>query len=163
MTEPATTAAATNTKRKITEEMSMDSDFMLKAGKILSKNGWIGAEDTEVLVLICDEAKEALLRKEQQRKKREASHHAQQLISAKDDLSKQQLEKEKAVLQAAHDQLLRRLNSRQKQHNKLEQPTDRNSISSGTAGLWLCMWRQNLLTKWSLETAGTVLHVIAMP
>ena len=119
----ATTTAATNTKRKITEEMSMDSDFMLKAGKILSKNGWIGAEDTEVLVLICDEAKEALLRKEQQRK-REASHHAQQLISAKDDLSKQQLEKEKAVLQAAYDQLLRRLNSRQKQHNKLEQPTD---------------------------------------
>ena len=122
VTEPATTAAATNTKREITEEMPMDSDLMLKAGKILTKNAWIDAEDLEVLALICAEAKEAL-RKEQQRK-REASHYAQQLISAKDDRSTQRLEKEKAVLQAAYDQLLRRLNARQKQHAKLEQPKD---------------------------------------
>lgn len=104
---PATTAAATFMKFKIIDESQFNSDLMLKAGKILSKNGWIDAEDAEVLVLIFAEAKEAL-RKEQQRK-REASHHAQQLIFAKYDRSTQRLEKEKAVLQAAYDQLLRRL------------------------------------------------------
>ena len=106
--------------------------FVLKAGRILTKNGWIDAEDSEVLVLICAEAREAL-RKEQQKKK-EASHHAQQLIPAKDDRSTQQLEKEKAVLQAAYDQLLRRLNA-QKQHSKLEQEQEQNQPADSDAKL----------------------------
>ena len=117
----ATTTAATNTTCKITEE-SMLLDLMLKAGRILTKNGWIDAEDSELLVLICAEAKEAL-RKEQE-KKREASHHAQQLISAKDDRLTQQLGKEKAVLQAAYDQLLRRLNSQKQRKLEQNQPAD---------------------------------------
>ena len=115
---PTTTAAAADTKRKMLEEpSSMDWELMLNAGKIVTKNGWIDGKDSKGLVLICDEAREVLRKQKEKEQQREASH-APQIIPAKDDLSVvQQLEKENAVLQAACNQLLRRLNA-QKKHGE---------------------------------------------
>lgn len=71
-------------------------------------------------MLICDEAREVLRKQKEKEQQREASH-APQIIPAKEDPSMQRLEKEKAVLQAAYDQLLRRLND-QKKHGEQNQP-----------------------------------------